>query len=238
MAMGQTCFVQSSRRLPLALALVSLLMILASCGHGGEVTTVAGQGLDYGACALIVEFRGKTYEGHSLAILPLEGESLGTATLPPCDDTPNDEQSEIDVAELPGVSHNVAVLWISGASVLFREDVEPLPSKVSRLLTPPECLEADEPIDMRGRWNGILGADGNTELDLLPQYDVDLLVSTSSAPRYERAFLTVRVQSSLGTPLSEEDVRTSLWQGGTIEITARCARGRYVADHVAAFPPS
>jgi len=77
------------------------------------------------------------------------------------------------------------VLWIGGASVLVREDVDPLPAKVTKLLTPATCLEADEPIEMSGRWNGILGVDGNTELDLRPPYDVDLLVTAASAPRYE-----------------------------------------------------
>jgi hypothetical protein len=144
---------------------------------------------------------------------------------------------QIEVAALPGVSPDVAVLWISGASVLVRDDVDPLPSKVERFLSPPGCLDADEPITMRGRWNGILGADGKTELDMVPPYDVDLLVETASAPRYERAFLTVRVPPSLGTPLSEDDLSTSLWQGGSIEITARCSRDRFVAERVEAFPP-
>lgn len=227
-----------SGRLPLALAF-PLIVTLSSCGDGDGVTTV-GEGS--ASCALLVQFRGETYVGHTLAILPVEGPPLGTATLPPCDDTPNDGQAgsaeEIDVAELPGVPPRVAVLWIGGASVLVREDVDPLPAKVTKLLSPPTCLEADEPIEMSGRWNGILGADGNTELDLLPPYDVDLLVTTASAPRYERAFLNVRVPSSLGTPLSEDDLSVSLWQGGTIEITATCKEDGFVASQVAAFPPS
>jgi hypothetical protein len=190
---------------------------------------------------LTAEFRGATYLGHGLAILPLEGEPAGIATLPPCDDTPNAGETpraeQIEIAVLPGVSPDVAVLWIGGASVFVRDDVDPLPPKVQRLLTPPGCLEADEPIELSGRWNGILGADGNTELDLVPPYDVDLLVARASSPRYERAFLTVRVPDSIGTPISEDDVRTSLWQGGTIEITARCVKDRFLAVSVAAFPP-
>ena len=35
-------------------------------------------------------------------------------------------------------------------------------------------------------------------------------------PRYDRAFVTVRVPASLGAPLTRAHVRTALWKPGTI----------------------
>ena len=72
-----------------------------------------------------------------------------------------------------------------------------------------------------------------------PSYGLELFVESTSAARYARAFLTVRVPRSLGRPLTREDIRRSLWQSGTIRIGTRCGlRGRYVALSVKAFPPA
>ena len=39
-------------------------------------------------------------------------------------------------------------------------------------------------------------------------------------------------------PLIRDDIHSSLWEGGTIEFTAGCNNGRYVALRVVAYPPS
>ena len=75
-------------------------------------------------------------------------------------------------------------------------------------------------------------------VDLVPPYDVRLQVEHSSASRYERAELTIRVPLEAGRPLDRDDIRESLWQRGTIAITARCAGGPFVAVAVRAEPPS
>jgi hypothetical protein len=89
---------------------------------------------------------------------------------------------------------------------------------------------------LSGPWLGILGADGNTETDLLPPYDLDLRVKYASVRKYERAFITVRVQKDLGAPLTRDDVRSSLLQDGSIALTVRCESERFVTKQVSAFP--
>lgn len=77
----------------------------------------------------------------------------------------------------------------------------------------------------------------HTEVDLVPPYDVTLLAEKGSPPRYARAYLTVRVPAALGRPLDRVDVESSLWEGGTISVTARCEGGALVATDVEAGPP-
>lgn len=50
--------------------------------------------------------------------------------------------------------------------------------------------------------------------------------------------LAVLVGLALGRPVTREDVRSSLWEGGTIAVTASCEEGRFVADEVETFPPA
>src|SRR5262249_44636023 len=101
-----------------------------------------------------------------------------------------------------------------------------------------DCEPSDAPIALAGRWRGILSADGTTERDLETPYDVWLYVMRSSSPHYVRAFLSVRVPKSLDRPLTDADVESSLWNGGTIEATAHCSEGRFAADRVQAHPPT
>jgi hypothetical protein len=42
------------------------------------------------------------------------------------------------------------------------------------------------------------------------------------------------VPASLGRPLTEHDIHTSLDKGGSITITATCAGGRYIAQQIRA----
>jgi hypothetical protein len=63
-----------------------------------------------------------------------------------------------------------------------------------------------------------------------------LLVRRASDPRYEGFDLFVRVPPSAGKPLTKEDIRTSLWEGRSIAIIARCEGDRFVADDVQSYP--
>jgi len=107
------------------------------------------------------------------------------------------------------------------------------------LMTSPSCDAGDTPLRLEGEWLGILGADGNTELDLLPPYDVDIRVRDASSDRYLRSLLTVRVPPTLGHPISHLDVRTALWKPGTLAAQVHCGDGgRFVADQVTVTPGS
>lgn len=221
-----------------------LLLTLMACGGTGSdrpAGETGGGEVSGGdaSCALLIRYRGAVYEGTGVGVAPPAGRPLGEAVLPGCDDGGGaSADEEVEVAELQGVSPDVALVWPGYEDVVFIRRGATLPQAVEDLLRPPACDSRDEPIDLAGPWLGILGADGYTEVDLKPPYDVDLFVEESSAPRYDRAFLTVRVPASLGEPLTRADVESSLWEGGTVSARVRCGdEGAYVAERIAAAPP-
>jgi hypothetical protein len=112
-----------------------------------------------------------------------------------------------------------------------------LPPELKSLLTAPRCDNGARPVEISGRWLGIVGADGQTELDLDPPYDVRIRVTETSHAAYERADLTVRVPASTGHPLSREDLESVLWKGGTLEAEVMCSGDEFVASSVKAVPP-
>jgi hypothetical protein len=189
--------------------------------------------LDCGLTAIY--YRGHTYLSVSVEVSPLEGASLGSALWVGCGVS---EERVIELAEVVGVSPDLAVARKGHEdTVLIRQgaDLDRLPAKLGRLLSAPTCQSSDEPIRLSGTWLGILGADGNTELDLETPYDVNMHVQDSSAKRYERAYLTVRFPVEREHPLSRTDIVESLWGGGgTISVTVRCARAEFVAEQIRA----
>jgi Family of unknown function (DUF6281) len=187
-----------------------------------------------------VSFRGHRYTGYDAVVRPVPGEILGEALLPACNDTNAADpvgDERIKVARIPGVDPDVAVVWGTETILVVEGTGAPLPETISRYLERPTCDPSDEPIELSGTWLGILGADGNTEVDLDPPYDVEMYAASSSAATYARAELSVRVPVSLGRPISSDDVRNSLWEGGRIEVTATGDGDGFVARNVAAFSP-
>jgi hypothetical protein len=218
-------------------AVAAVCLQLTACSrHGGAL----GEGA--GSCVSIVRFRGGSYLGMTVAVEPIRGKILGDAILPPCNDSggqSTDHSERLTVAAFPGLRPDVALIWAENPDRLFvRQDLKALPERVARLVRPPRCNPEDAPVHLSGPWLGIHGADGKTELDLLPPYNVMLRVDRASSVGYDRAHLTVRVPVSLGVPLTHDDVKTSLWQGGTISIAAKCAGGRFIAQSIQTAPPS
>jgi hypothetical protein len=179
------------------------------------------------SCAYTATFDGREYGGQSTVTRPVPGEHLGTATTPPCGEG---EGSEFDVFRLDDVDPAVAVVSAEGELILIHEDVQKMQVELRRYFTPPPCDPADEPVELLGTWIGILGADGTTEVDMQPPYDVYVDVREASSDAYERAEVTVRVPESLGMPLTREDLETSLWKGGDIRMVATCLEGPYTAQ--------
>jgi Family of unknown function (DUF6281) len=222
---------------------VAALLVAVAAGCGSSSSAETGDGADASvaaACAAVVVFEGDRYLGTYTAFVPVAGARLGSGTTPACADTPAatpGKPENVEVFELEGVSPDVAITSRGGVFIRDGVDVERMPATLTRLLHPPSCVPADEPIELTGRWLGIIGADGHTELDLNPPYDVRVQVAESSAGRYERAELTIRVPEEAGHPLDRIDVRTSLWEQGTISATVRCREGAFVAETVDAEPP-
>jgi hypothetical protein len=212
---------------------VALALALAGCGDQVE----AGEDAPGASCALVVRYRGVLYEGRTLQVVASEGRKLGSGVLPACDDGGGEYAAEkIELAEIEGVSPTIAVVWAGQPEAVFiRHGAEP-PPEIELLFRPPECDPRDEPVDLSGPWLDIVGTDGTGDPE--PPYSLELFVSVSSLPRYEGAFLTVSVPASLGTPLTRADVMASLWEGGTISVSARCGeKGAYLAESVTAEPP-
>ena len=212
-------------------SVVLVALLLAGCGGPGNAT---GDG-NGGDCPSFIWFRGHTYLGRSAAVIPEPGPTVGEAVFPPCSSfgkssPPGDR---IEMTAVAGVDPDVAVSQEgSPGQVYVREDVERLPPTLVHAFTALICDPELAPVRLQGTWLGITGADGDTELDLVPPYDVQLLVTRSSPPGYERADLTVRVPPSLGQPLSHANVESSLWTGGEIDLIATCRGERFLATGV------
>ncbi len=225
---------------------VTALCLAAGAGCGGKsgegaATHASPRAGVAASCALVVEYDGHRYFGTGAPVGPVEGKPLGTATEPGCQDTSNEPvpaDSEVEVAEIEGISPGVAIM-IPGReeTILIRDDHRRLPPQVERLLSAPSCDSGDQPVSLSGAWLGILGADGQTELDLDPPYDVRIRATEASLAAYERAELSVRVPATLGRPLTRRDIESSLWEGGTLKATVSCSDGRFVATSIEAAPP-
>jgi hypothetical protein len=227
---------------------VAVALVLGACSAGRVVESGSpdgGRGVEGGgsasSCAFVVHFRGHAYSALTVAIEPVPGPVLVDALMRGCNDTGQQSppgEEHLRVAELPGVDPDVAVVWVDSPDRVFvREGVDPLPPAVAELVHAPDCNPRDAPVRLRGPWLGIIGADGKTELDLVPPYNLMLRVDEASAARYERAHLVVRVPPELGTPITHADIRSSLWEPGTITVTTTCEGDRFIAVRVQAFPP-
>lgn len=231
---------RSTRLRHLVVPMIAIVLPITACSRPpepGDVGATGGSG--EGSCAFVVTFRGETYVGRQAIVQPEPGDFVGNALMPGCSDSGESPEpdEEISVVELPGVHPDVAVVWNGNpGTILVREDVDPLPPEVQRYFESPACDPEDEPVELFGRWLGILAPDQETELDLVPPYDLEILVRRASSATYERADLFVRVSASAGRPLTREDIRTSLWEGGFLRVTARCADDGFVADDVTAYP--
>jgi Family of unknown function (DUF6281) len=217
-----------------AAGIVGVAIIASSCG-----TASVGHGVGGGAsCAFVVHYGGRVYTSVSVEVAPLAGRQIGVGTIPRCDDGGGGSSESIGVARLPGASSGVALVVVGREDLLLVAEGAQLPAQARVLLHAPPCLSGGGPVMISGPWLGILGADGHSEVDLKPPYDVDLRVRATSDRRYQRAQITVRVPFALGRPLTHHDVRSSLWKGGTISVTATCQDGRFIADTVETSPPT
>jgi hypothetical protein len=191
-----------------------------------------------GSCALAARLDGRSYLGNGgFRVIPTFGDVLGTATIPPCEDA---DGFGIDAMSIVGVSPEIAFAAPRYAQdvIFIAAGIESLPPELQRLRLEPRCEALDVPIVLNGPWLGIIGADGNTEVDLVPPYDLSMRVDEASVAHYERSFLTIHVAPDSGRPLTREDVRTSLWEGGNLSVTASCLDGLFMAEEVTASPPS
>ena len=220
-----------------ALLLSPLIATVAGCAGQTTGEDVGGSG----SCAFVVRYHNETYEAVTVEVAPPEGAPLGTARLPGCNDTDDPDEppgEDLSVARFPGVPPKEVIVWVGHPDeVLVANPEKPLPTEVERLLDAPECQQRDARLRLSGPWLGIIGPGEQTELDMVPPYQIDLRVEDASAPGYEGALLSVHVRRALEEGLTREDVKASLWEGGTVDAVTECRGGKYVARSLQAFPP-
>jgi Family of unknown function (DUF6281) len=122
----------------LALALLALPFALAACG-GGSTEVSGGQTTEVGgaaaSCAMLVSYDGHNYLGTAVDVEPVPGESLGSGTIPPCNDTGGTGTTipaeEVDVTAVEGVPPTIAIMLAGRTDVvLVRDDVTKLPKEL------------------------------------------------------------------------------------------------------------
>jgi hypothetical protein len=208
------------------------LTLLAGCADTNDGPREEGGGV----CALDARLDGRSYVANGgIRVIPALGEPLGTATVPPCEG----DGYTFQAVSIVGVDPEVAFVDPGREDIIFlAEGIGALPPELMRLRREPRCRQKDAPIHVRGPWLGIIGPHEKTEVDLLPPYQLEMRVDRASVPSYERAFLTIRVAADAGRLLTREDVRTSLWEGGSLSVTVTCLRGRFWAHQASAHPPA
>lgn len=124
----------------LAVALLAFPFALAACGggsgevSGGQTTEVTG-GVA-ASCAMLVSYDGHDYLGTSVEVDPVPGESLGTGTIPPCNDTGGAGTTipaeQVEVTAVEGVPPTIAIMLAGRTDVvLVRDDVKTLPKELA-----------------------------------------------------------------------------------------------------------
>lgn len=195
------------------------------------------------SCALVVDVGTQRYvgAGELMQLPPLERERVA-GTIPACDDTggtpwwrawDRDEPPEsVEVHAVSGVDPEVALVLRDQVLVPESSAGHAVPTELRPWLRRPRCT-ADGPLVLRGEWLDV-------ETTKAPRFDgdvrapltVELRVDRHEADRPELAGARVLVRDrGVADPaLTPDDVRDTLWTGGTLEARAHCENGRFVAD--------
>lgn len=219
----------------------ALMVLVAACGDGPPEPAPRSEH-DARSCATAISFRGETFGVVAVSRSPRMGARIGAGVLLACGDPDGADAERVPVARLEGASPSRALVWEGHPDVvLVSETAGRTPRAVERLFSVPGCVASDSPILLRGAFAGILDPEGDTEADLIPPYDVEMLVEDASAKRYEGAFLVVRVPSALGRspasgPLSRQALAT-LQAGGRVEAEATCRAEGFEARRIRTVSP-
>ena len=220
-----------SRPQALAFAAACLALSLTACGANspnlGETTNASA------SCAAVLRVDGADYLG--IGGLRRDPEVTGEeveAVMPGCNDTggetPPDETVSAQV--LSDVDTDTA-LFYEGA-VYVREGRE-APEQLTQWRTAPAC-DTEGTFELSGTWLGVQGPH-------TPQYDGDIqlpyriTMHVDDGPaQYEKAEVVVHADTETSPALDADDVRSTLWTGGTVTATVRCDGDRFEASALTA----
>jgi hypothetical protein len=201
-----------------------LLTGLSGCARGAHVYDAAG------SCADVIEYDGHTYAGAGrLRRAPEVSGASMSAVRPACDDVGgvggDQEDEAIRVVTLTGVDPDVAVFF--QGNVYLRPGRE-LPAWTQRWFQAPRCDSAGI-LELRGKWLGVTSP-------LKPRFDGDLRLPyrlnvhvTSGPEEYVGEVVAVQATEATDPALTPADVKKTLWQGGSVSASVRCADGRFEA---------
>lgn len=212
------------RHLALAAATTAAVAGCASSSTGG--TAGADVDADSGgeaSCAAVIVHDGATYAGQGRVLRdPATTGREVAAVLPGCDDSGGQDEAEEDqqvqVAELEGVPLETAFLWQE--SIFVREGHE-LPQAAEAWFEVPRCTSETE-FEILADWLGVTTPkkprfDG----DLRPPYRLEVHV-VEGPDEYVGATVELHADGATDPALGPEDVKSSLWEGGTVRARVSC----------------
>jgi hypothetical protein len=220
---------RSPRRLAWVLAVGATVVALVA--GGTFVATMSGDtDAPEASCAAEIVFDGTTYAGYGDPLrTPRPGERLGTGTTPPCADGQRAGNEEVDVRALPGVDPEVAVMaqgvvWIEGSA-------SALPEELQELTAPVECTTEGESV-VTGRLVSVEAPMSEEDLRPEPPYEATVEADGgASLPLSEYSSLTLQVVVTSATEggRDAELLDAALRNGDHLDISVRCAAGRFEA---------
>lgn len=182
------------------------------------------------SCAAVIVHDGHTYLGNGgLKRDPeVTGRSM-PAVLPGCNDTGGQSEVEKDgiirVVELADVGPSTAVLFHGS---IYVRDGRDLPKETKRWFRAPRCGTAGR-FEVAGEWLGVTGPkQPRFDGDIRPPYRLEVHV-TSGPSRYFGTTIMVRATEATDPALTPADVEASLWQGGQVRASVRCADRHFEA---------
>ena len=207
-----------------AVAVVAAPMLLV--GQSGCSGGDAGSA----SCAAVLVYDGHTYLGSGRVKRDpkVTGRSM-RAVLPGCDDTGGQsvahKNEPVQVDELADVAPSTAVLFQGSLYVRTGHD---LPEQTQRWFRAPRCSTTGT-FEVTGDWLGVAGPkkprfDGDIRLP----YRLELHV-TSGPTRYVGTTIMVQATKATDPALAPADVRSSLWKGGQVSASVRCADRHFEA---------
>ena len=224
-------------RLPRPPLRIALIVALA----GAALVSCSSQedGTESASCPAVIEYGGHAYSGGgALKRDPATTGRHVDGVRPLCDDSggqdpPVGPAETVQVSELEDVPLDTAFVWMGE---LYLRRGHQLPAATKIWFRAPRCT-TDGEFGLTADWLGVTGPhrprfDG----DLRPPYR--LQVHVTEGPRaYVGTTIQVRADAATEPALGPSDVKDSLWEGGQVVATVRCAGGRFRAVSLAVPGP-
>lgn len=185
------------------------------------------------ACIFSIRLGDVAYDGSGTPERPppLTGRLL-PATVPGCNDTGGTgaPDEEIEVAEIEGVSSEVAVFWQD--AVLVRRGAE-LPAGSEAWFEPLTCA-SDGPTDLVGRWLGVTSQqEVRFDGDLRAPLRITFVIEETTPASDDYVGYTIRIHDEGGADpaLDKQAAEEALWSSrARLRAQVHCDGDRFVAD--------